>query len=159
MTGESSRHTDPIDASRHRFIEASKEGDIETILSLICDDVVWMPPNEESLYGIGEVREWWQEYYHHFRIVTLSETEREVNMFDGWALDCWAYILAIDSLKDSKRIRDDARFMALWKQQSDGGWKMSKVMFNSMRGVGSGTSRFMARLMTHRSKEGTSDDS
>ena len=80
----------------------------------------------------------------------MTETESEVNMFDRWALDCWAYQLTIDGVKDGKRIHDDGRFMALWKQQSDEGWKMSRVMFNSMRGVGSGTSRFMVRMMGRR---------
>jgi ketosteroid isomerase-like protein len=47
-------------------------------MDLYADNVVLMPPNEPSLYGKAEVREWHEEYFEHFRIITLAETERDV---------------------------------------------------------------------------------
>ena len=44
-----------------------------------------------------------------------------------------------------ERIRDDGRFLTVWKLD-DGVWRITQAMFNSMRPIGSGTSRFLVRL-------------
>ena len=142
---EPSVHLDPIAASHKRFMEAVKAGDIPTLLSLYSDVTVWMPPNEPSLFGKAEVEEWHQEYFKDFRIITFEETERDVTVLDGWAVERWAYMVAVHPLAGGDRIRDDGRFLVVWKQET-GVWRMSQAMFNSIRPIGSGTSRFFARL-------------
>ena len=79
-------------------------------------------------------------------MVTFTEIEREVTVFNSeWAGERWAYMVAIQPLHGGDRIRDDGRFLALWKCEA-GLWRMSQAMFNSIRPVGSGTSRFFVRL-------------
>ena len=105
-----------------------------------------MPPNEPSLYGRAEVKEWHEEYFQHFSIAVHSETEREVTVIDGWAFERRAHMVAISQVKGGERIRDDGRWMILWKLEPDGEWRISQAMFNSIRPIGSGTSRFLARM-------------
>ena len=145
MSDESSVQPDPIEPPHKRFMEAVKGGDIPTLLSLYSDVTVWMPPNEPSLFGKREVEEWHQEYFRDFRITTFEETERDVTVLGGWAIERWAYMVAIQPIAGGDRIRDDGRSFSLWKQEA-GVWLMSQSMFNSIRPIGSGTSRFFARL-------------
>jgi ketosteroid isomerase-like protein len=144
---EMSSQTGAIDASLQRYIEAVRTGDVDTIVSMYCEDAVLMPPNDTSLYGRAELKEWHEDYFRHFRVATLSETENEVVYFDKCAVQRWAYMVVIMPINGGERIRDDGRFLIVWKQEADGVWRMSQTMFNSIRPVGSGTSRFLARMM------------
>ena len=153
MSVERVVQTDPILEAHHQFIEAVKAGDIPTIVSLYTDSAVLMPPNDMSLWGSKELEEWHQEYFADFSIVTFAEIEREVTMMGEYAVERWAYMVAIQPLHGGERIRDDGRFLAVWKR--DGGrWRMSQAMFNSMRPIGSGTSRFLVRLKNRSDQRG-----
>jgi uncharacterized protein (TIGR02246 family) len=152
MTSEA----DPIAARRETFVEAVKAGDIATLVSMYTDDAVWMPLNEPSLYGKAELKEWYEEYFQHFRIVTFTETEREVTVIDGWAVERWGYMVAILPVTGGERIRDDGRFFALWRREADGVWRIRQAMINSIRPVGSGTSRFLVRMQTKNQSQGNS---
>jgi ketosteroid isomerase-like protein len=128
-----------------RFIDSVKAGDIPTIVSLYTDNAVLMPPNDMSLWGKKELEEWHQEYFADFSIVTFAEIEREVSLMGDWAVERFAYMVAIQPLHGGERIRDDGRFLTVWKLD-DGVWRITQAMFNSMRPIGSGTSRFLVRL-------------
>jgi ketosteroid isomerase-like protein len=152
MSGRPSIETDPVMEGRHRLTDAVVSGDVETIGSLYCEDAVLMAPNEPTLYGRTEVKEFWQEYFEHFRVVSLTETEREVKIIDGWAVERTAYTVVIVPIKGGPRIRDDSRRFVLWKREPDGVWRISESMFNSIRPIGSGTSRFLSRMMERKKK-------
>ena len=146
---------DPIADYHQRQLASGKTGDLDAIASLFCDNAVFMTPNDTTLYGRAEVREWFEEYYEHFRIMALDETEREVTIIsDEWVLERFAYTVAIVPLKSDgemgDRIRDDGRWFAAWKREADGNWRMFQAMFNSTRPIGSGTSRFIARMSQRR---------
>ena len=152
MSVEPVVQTDPLAESHLRYINAVKAGDISTIVSLYTATAILMPPNDSSLFGTKELEEWHQEYFADFRVETFAEIEREVEVFDGWAVERWAYMVAIQPLHGGERIRDDGRFLSLWKRD-EGVWRMAQAMFNSIRPVGSGTSRFFTRLKNRVSRE------
>jgi len=154
MSSEPIAQADPLVEPHLRFIEAVKAADVPTIVTLYTDSAVLMPPNDSSLYGKKELQEWHEEYFADFRVVTFAETERDVSMFDGWAVERWAYLVAIQPLHGGERIRDDGRFLAVWKRE-EGVWRIAEAMFNSIRPIGSGTSRFLVRLSNRTNREGT----
>jgi ketosteroid isomerase-like protein len=139
--------SDPIRAPHDLFIEACRNGDVESIASILTEDCVWMPANETTMYDRDEVREWFEEYFEYFRLAALAETERFVTVLGDCAFERWAYSVAIMPVRGGERIRDDGRFLMIWKRGSDGTWKISEFIANSMRPIGSGTSRFMVRMM------------
>jgi ketosteroid isomerase-like protein len=136
---------DPVAESHSRYMDACRNSDVPAILSLYSDTAVMMPPNEPSLYGKKELEEWHQEYFAAFQIVTLDQTDREVMVLEEYAVERWAYMVAIESLSGTDRIRDDGRFLTLWKREGSV-WRIAQSMFNSTRPVGSGTTRFLMRL-------------
>ena len=146
----SDHSADPIREAHQSFIQGCKNGDVDALVSLLGEECVWMPNNETSLYGRDEAREWFEEYYEDFRITALSETERDLTLAGEWAFERWAYSVAIVPVKGGERIRDDGRFIMLWKREADGDWKISQFMFNSVRPIGSGTSKFMVRMLDRR---------
>ena len=137
---------DPIASTHARYIEAVTSSDVEAVVALFHKEGVFMPPNDRTVYGEMELREWHQDYFQHFSIVTLQETEREVKVVGDWAIERWAYNVAIEALVGGESIRDEGRFLMNWTRQPDGIWRIAYAMFNSMQPVGSGTSRFLATI-------------
>jgi ketosteroid isomerase-like protein len=143
-------NNDPIAEKHQLLIDASKRADVEALLALFCEDTVLMAPNETTLYGRSEVREWYEEYFQNFNITVLGVTERDVTVLDGWAIERLGYTIAINPVGGGERIRDDSRWFAVWKRDPDGVWRMAQAMFNSIRPIGSGTSRFISRMSQKR---------
>jgi uncharacterized protein (TIGR02246 family) len=137
----------PIRAIRDRLTQAVKTGDVSSIVSLFGENAVFMAPNEPTLYGIQEVREWWEEYFAHFRVTELTETEFDVTLFDGWAVERMAYMVVIVPTKTGTEIADEGRWFSVWKRERDGAWRIQHAMANSIKPIGAGTSRFIARMI------------
>jgi ketosteroid isomerase-like protein len=145
---------DPVIHKHQMFLDSVLSGNVSALTSLFCEDAILMPANEPSLYGRSEVQEWYEDYFQHFRIATISEIERDVAILsDGWIVERYAYMIAIAPHKGGDRIRDDGRFFHLWKREADGEWRISQAMFNSIRPVGSGTQRFVARMSDRRRQQ------
>lgn len=71
MKTQLATHGDPTADLRRSFINAALKGDIDAIVSLACDDIVAMSPNETTLYGKAEWKEWWEEYSSTFELPLL----------------------------------------------------------------------------------------
>jgi ketosteroid isomerase-like protein len=152
MSTELSRSEDPIFAYRQAFLKAFKAGDVDGLVSLAADNIVCMSPNDTTVYGKDEYRAWWEEYYQYFRVAAINEPERSVIVKGDFATEYSAYMLAIVPVSGGSRIRDDGRTLAIWKRQPDGEWKVWQMMWNSMKPIGSGTNRYMSRLMQKKSR-------
>jgi ketosteroid isomerase-like protein len=146
MTKALRHEKDALRENHGIWIEISRTGAVDKLDQILAEDVVLMPPNEPSLYGKTEVKEWFSEYFRDFRIASITETDRDIVVTENLAVEHWTYMVAIDPVDGSSRIRDDGRFITIWKQQADGGWKITHTIWNSVRPIGSGTSRFLSRM-------------
>lgn len=146
MQTAASETTDPIAESRNIWTEGVKTSNAAKIMSVFCEDVLLMPPNETSLYGKSEATEWWEEYFEHFKVTVLNGTERDVRVVGNQSIELWTYMVAIDPVRGGDRIRDDGRSLTVWKLEPDGIWRVAETIWNSIRPIGSGTSRYLARL-------------
>ena len=144
---------DPIFASHQRHREALRTSNLHSLVSFFREDAVFMPSNDATLHGRGDITKWYQEYFQFFRIDSLIDSEREVTLLGDLALERFSFAVTIVPVNGGDAIRDDGRFMAVWKKDSTGEWKMSQAMFNSIRPIGSGTSRFIARISEQKLRE------
>src|SRR5262245_43981978 len=139
MSTEVARTDDPILSCRQKFIDGMKAGDIEAIISLAADDAVIMSPNDSTLYGKDEFKEWLEEYFQYFRVTAFTEPEHSVVLNGDFATECTTYMIALMPVGGRNRIRDDGRGLTIWKRQPDGAWKMWQMIWNSTKPIGSGT--------------------
>src|SRR5262249_10056027 len=103
-----------LKTAHERMIQALRKNDAATAISLYAGDVVFMAPNDQSIYGKEEVGEWWKEYFAHFTIRNLMETERHVQMLGDWSVVRWCYQVAIHPKGSGERILDEGRGLAIW---------------------------------------------
>ena len=152
MSTEAAPLNDPIVPFRRKFTDAWIAADVNALVSLATDDVVVMSPNDSTLYGNAEWKDWLEEYFMYFRLAAFSEPERNVIVNGDYATEMTTYMIAISPVGSKSRIRDDGRFLTIWKRQSDGHWKVWQMMWNSVKPIGSGTNRFIWRVMQKKAR-------
>lgn len=132
-------------------MQASHSNDVGRVVSMYAEDAVLMPPNDTDLIGTDEIRSWWQDYFEFFEIVSNVETEREVTVAGDQAFERAAFSVVISSRKNGAEIRDDVRALTVWRRQPGGEWRISHQIWNSTKPVGSGTNRYMSRMLQNKS--------
>jgi len=119
---------------------------------MATDDIVSMAPNDTTIYGQEEYQSWWEEYFQYFRVTASTESERSVSVNGDFAVEYSGYMAAVEPASGESRIRDDGRFLTIWKLQADGSWKIWQMIWNSTNPIGIGTNRYMSRLMQKKAK-------
>jgi ketosteroid isomerase-like protein len=141
----------PRENTQQRILDASISGNIGALVSLFADDAVVMPPNDTTLFGKEEIQAWWEDYFKHFRITSTVEIEREVTVVEDQLFERAAASVVIVPTERGPRIRDEIRDLVVWKRDTSGTWKISHMMWNSIKPVGSGTNRYMTRMLQKKS--------
>jgi len=139
--------TEPIQIPHDEVREASMSGNISALVSMFEDDAVLMPPNDTTLYGKEEIQSWWEEYFTYFRVTSSVETEREVTLDGDQAYVRSSFSITIVPKQQGARILDDIRSLTVWNRRPDGNWKITHQIWNSTKPVGSGTNRYMTRML------------
>ena len=122
-------------------------GNISALVSMFEDDAVLMPPNDTTVYGKEEIQSWWEEYFTYFRVASSVETEREVTLDGDQAYVRSSFSITIVPKQQGARILDDIRSLTVWNRRPDGNWKITHQIWNSTKPVGSGTNRYMTRML------------
>ena len=141
----------PPENVHQRVRDVSASGNIGKLMSLFADDAVVMPPNDSTLFGKKEIQGWWQDYFRDFRVRSFVDTEREVTDADDQLFETCAFSVEIVPKQRGAVIRDDIRSLIVWKRDASGAWKISQMMWNSIKPVGSGTNRYMTRMLQKKS--------
>jgi ketosteroid isomerase-like protein len=136
-----------MSSAPEQFHELVRTSELDKIVSQYAEDAVVMPPNDSTLYGLAEVRAWWEEYFRYFRVTSSVETERETTVAGDQMFDRSSVSITIVPTESGARIKDDLRNLTVRKRQADGSWKISHQMWNSTQPVGSGTNRYMTRIL------------
>ncbi len=142
--------TSDLDSIRenHRvFVDSMRNGDVSKLLGLFEDDIVFMPPADPTIVGKAEVRNWYEDYFAYFTILTLDTVDRDVSIAGNVLVERTAVSVKLEPRKGGQSIYDEARILSVWRRQEDGSWKLWQSMWNSVKPIGAGTNRFLVRFM------------
>jgi ketosteroid isomerase-like protein len=139
-----------------KVLNASLSGDVDLIVSMYTDDAVVLPPNDTTLFGKDEIRSWWQDYFVFFRVTSSVENEREITVVGDQAYERGLFSATIVPKEQGARIVDEIRNLTVWRRESDGTWKISHQIWNSTKPVGSGTNRYMTRMLQKKGSRSSS---
>ena len=149
--------TDGPTVSLHdEVLKASLSHDLNLILNVFTDDAILMPPNDTTVFGKDEIRSWWEDYFSFFRVTSVKETERQLTVVGNQAFDRQSFSVTIVPKERGARILDDIRSLIVWRRETDGAWRISQQIWNSTKPVGSGTNRYMTRMLQKKGTRPTS---
>jgi uncharacterized protein (TIGR02246 family) len=120
-----------IDSAATRLLSALRTDNADSLLALMADDVVLMPPNEGVLKGRAEVRAWYDRFRTQMRTTSLTIGDREVLVADDWATEIATFEWTLAPTAGGSPVSDRGSYIQVWRRQPDGRWLFSREVWNS----------------------------
>jgi ketosteroid isomerase-like protein len=76
--------------AQEAYVAAINTNDLDSLLAMLTEDVVYLPPNEPALVGKAAVRPWAAEYLKAFKI-HWEKTSLEFVVAGDWAFERYSY--------------------------------------------------------------------
>jgi ketosteroid isomerase-like protein len=120
-----------VEAATAAFHQALRTNDADALFEYVADDVLMMPPGEPAVRGKGAMREWYAGFLSHYHTTSLTLSDPEVLVGDGWAAELGSYEWGLEPAAGGELVLDRANYMQLWKSQPDGQWRFEREIWNS----------------------------
>ena len=106
------------------WMSASKAGDLETVLSLMTDDVVFLTPGQPPMIGKESFAAVSNSQPEPFEIDAVSDIQ-EIQVFGDWAFMWTKLSVAVTPTKDARPIRRAGHTLTILKKQG-GKWLLAR---------------------------------
>jgi ketosteroid isomerase-like protein len=120
-----------VDSAANRLLAALRSDNPDSLVALLADDVVIMPPNEPVLKGKAAVRTWYEKLVGQMRTSSLSITDREVLIGGDYATEVAGFEWTLVPVAGGKPLVDRGSYMQVWQRPPDGRWLFSREVWNS----------------------------
>lgn len=120
-----------VEATTAAFHQALRTNDAPALFEYVADDVLLMPPGEAEVRGKGAMREWYAGFLSQYHTTSLTLSDRELFVGDGWAVELGSYEWGLEPAAGGERVLDRGHYMQLWKSQPDGHWRFAREIWNS----------------------------
>jgi ketosteroid isomerase-like protein len=119
-------------AKAHDVVEgAYRTSDCNAMVSVAMNDAVFEPPNTPTAKGIDGITAWCQPLFSQMKTKTLTVSNKEVDISGDLAVDHGDYDWTLTPAKGGTDQRIQGRYVTIWHRQTDGSWKMSRLIWNS----------------------------
>jgi ketosteroid isomerase-like protein len=122
-----------INKLREQEMAAFSAAEVNTLLNLVTNDVVVMPPNEPTLAGKDALRSWAENLYKQFTVkgkYTASNPSNIVLAGD-WAFERLAFTLTMTPVAGGEPIQEIGKGIHIYRRQADGSWKIAQDIWNT----------------------------
>jgi ketosteroid isomerase-like protein len=120
-----------VDSAANRLLTALRANASDSLMVLMADDVLLMPPNEAVLKGKAAVRAWYDRFLTQLHTSSLTITDREVLMGGEWATELAAFEWTLVPVAGGPAVIDRGSYVQVWHRESDGRWLFSRELWNS----------------------------
>lgn len=116
--------------AHHAYNAAINANDLEGIMAMLTDDVVFLPPNGERVVGKDAVRAWATPYMEAYTI-HWGKTQLELIENEPWAFEQYGYV-EHDVAKDgSGTLEDTGKGVIVYHHDADGVWRVARDIWCS----------------------------
>ena len=119
-----------IDAQLARFTDAMMKGDTVTMHSVYTEDAMILPPNAKIIRNRAEHSAYDKAMFSAVTIPSAKITSTDVIVTGDYAIETGTYTMTMKP-RTGKAISDTGKYVAVWRKQADGTWKMIRDIFNS----------------------------
>ena len=119
-----------IDRVREREVTALSGGVPDSVATVYASDIVIMPPNEPTVTGIDNVRNWFKATTDQFNVAG-KYSNANVTLAGDWAFEQYVGELTLTPKKGGKPTVEQFKGMHIYRRQPDGSWRITHDVFNS----------------------------
>ena len=121
-----------------RWIAAVNAQEIEPLLSLVTDDVIFLPPSGPPIQGKEAVGDLYRSIFTQFDF-EQSASHEEIEVSGDWAFAWGSEMLTLSPRGGGQPIRMCGKGLTILRRQPDGSWKFARGINNtSPEGVSQG---------------------
>ena len=108
---------------------AHDSGDLDSFLATHTEDVIFMPPGEESLYSKTAVRERFTPMFEFFNL-KIAPSIDEVEVSGDLAFVRYSYSLQVIPKTEGEMMELNGKVIFVLTRQSDSSWKITHYISN-----------------------------
>jgi ketosteroid isomerase-like protein len=120
-----------VDSVANRLLAALRADASDSLMALVADDVVLMPPNEPVLRGKAAVREWYDRLVSQFHTSGLTIADREVVIGGDWATEIAGFEWTLVPVTGGAASVERGSYVQVWHRGADGRWRFTRELWNS----------------------------
>ena len=120
-----------VDSAATRLLVALRTNAADSLLALMANDVVLMPPNEPVLKGKAAVGAWYEQFLTRLRTSDLRITDREVLIGGDWATELAGFEWTLVPVAGGPSTTDRGSYIQVWHREPDGRWLFARELWNS----------------------------
>ena len=120
-----------VDSAANRLLTALRSDAADSLLALMPEDVIIMPPNEPVLRGKAAVRSWYSQFVKQMRTSSLNITDRELFIGGAYATEVAGFAWTLVPRAGGTPITDRGSYMQVWRREPSGRWVFSREVWNS----------------------------
>lgn len=109
--------------------KAVEARDLDRILSLVTDDVVFMPPGAPAIEGKRALEETYRAFFARYSIKQTFAPE-EIKISGDWAFTRGADVLTLVPLDGNLPVVVRARGISILKRDESGSWQFARGITN-----------------------------
>ncbi len=122
-----------IHTRMREWTAAVKAKDVDGILSLVTDDVVFLPPGSAPIRGKAALVSRYRSVFERFDLDQQSALE-EIQILGDWAFAWGTDALTTTPVGGGESTTSKGHGMSLLRRQRDGSWKFARGINNMKRG-------------------------
>jgi ketosteroid isomerase-like protein len=112
------------------YAAAINTNDLDSLLAMLTEDVVYLAPNEPALVGKAAVRPWAAEYLKQFKI-HWEKTSLEFVVAGDWAFDRYSYTSTDTPQGGGTPVEDLGKGLSIFHHDADGKWRVARDAWSS----------------------------
>jgi ketosteroid isomerase-like protein len=118
--------TDPAAHHAHEaYVTAINSNNLETLLGVLTDDVVFLAPGEPVMVGKAAVRPWLEAYLKAFK-TRWDKPVQEFIVSGEWAFERYSYTSIDTPLDGGAVVRDTGWGLVIYHRDADGTWRVAR---------------------------------
>lgn len=112
------------------YTAAINSNNLDSLVAMFTEDVVFLSPNERVLVGKPAVRAWCDAYLKAFTI-HWDKTVSEFIVADEWAFERYSYKQNDKPRGAGAPVTDTGKGLIIYHHDSDGKWRVARDAWNS----------------------------
>jgi ketosteroid isomerase-like protein len=130
---EANREAAADETARHAheaYSAAINANDLDLLLAMLTEDVVYLAPNEPALVGKAAVRPWVAEYFKEFK-THWEKSSLEFVVAGDWAFDRYSYTSIDTPQGGGTPVEDLGKGLSIFHHDADGKWRVARDAWSS----------------------------
>ncbi len=118
-----------IDSAQAKYSEAVVKADVQVLSNFYTDDAIVIAPNSKAFHGRAEIDSSNARMFAMVKFTDLKLHSDDVQVVGDLGIDTGTFEQVLQ--EKGKTIHNPGNYLAVWKKQPNGWWKLYRLAYDS----------------------------